>query len=78
VRESLSNTKSVEWPFLLSSLSTRCAGGARAEAQIAANMHVVSVSATVEYPITMANLISTVAGPLSAPYVNFFEVENKG
>ena len=48
---------------------------ARVEAQVAANMHAVSVSARVEYLITMVNmrgLISTVAGPLSLSYVNLF------
>jgi len=48
---------------------------ARVETQVATNMHAVSVSARVEYLITMVNmrdLISTVFGPLSVSYVNFF------
>ena len=48
---------------------------ARVEAQVATNMHAVSVSARVEYLITMVNmrdLISTVVGPLSVSYVNSF------
>ena len=48
---------------------------ARVEAQVAANMHAVSVRARVEYLITMVNmrdLISTVVGPFSASIVSFF------
>ena len=47
---------------------------ARVEAQVAANMHAVSVSARVEYLITMVNmrdLISTVVGPFSVSIVSF-------
>jgi hypothetical protein len=50
---------------------------ARVEAQVVTNMHAVSISARVEYLITMVNirdLISTVVGPFSVLNVNSFMI----